>query len=323
MLNIGILGAARIAPAAIIEPARRRGDTTILAVATRSGKAAAYAETHGIARVYDDYAALLADPGIDIVYNALPCSEHGPQTIAALEAGKHVLCEKPCAMRAGDARDMVAAAERAGKLFVEAFHDRYHPVFLHALKAKQDGRFGAIRSLKAVFTAEISNRPGELRYIWEMGGGALMDLGCYPLHWVRSFMQEEPEIVSASGTRAGTGVDEAITAELRFGSGVSAQLSCDMGKGRQFAAEFAIEAENGTMTVKNPVLAHRGHSIIEELDGQKREFTLAGGTTYDYQLEALVGAIGTGAPLPTGGADAIGNMAAIDAIYAAAGFPPR
>lgn len=323
MFNIGILGAARIAPAAVIEPARRRTDVTILAVASQSGKGKDYAEKHRIERVYDSYAALFADPDIDLVYIALAGNQHGPQSIAALAAGKHVLCEKPFSMNAGEARAMVEAAKGAGKRLVEAFHDRYHPLFLYALKAKSDGRLGAIKSLKAAFSTEIGNRPGELRHNWAMGGGAFMDLGCYPLHWVRSFMGEPAKVISAAGTRTKSGVDEGIAAKLRFASGVEAEISCNMAKGRNYFAEFVIEAEKGRMTLKNPVLPHRGHSIVEELGGPKQEFTLAAGTSYDYQLAAIVEAIDKGTALPTGGEDSIGNMEMIDAIYAAAGFPPR
>ena len=324
LLNIGILGAARIAPAAIIEPARRSKDARILAVASKSGKAKDYAATHGIPKTYDSYEALFADPEIDLVYNALAGNQHGPQSIAAVKAGKHVLCEKPFSMNVAEARDMVAAAKAADRRLVEAFHYRHHPVFLHALEAKRQGRFGAIKSLRANFSVEISNRPGELRHIWAMGGGALMDLGCYPLHEVRAIMGEKPEVVSASATKTKSGVDESVTASLKFPSGVSAEISTNMAKGEIYNADLVIEGEKGRMFLRNPVLPHRGHSVVEEFAGEpKREFTLAAGTTYDYQLAAIVEAIARGTPLPTENDDAIENMEIIDAIYAKAGFPAR
>lgn len=324
LLNIGILGAARIAPNAIIDPARRSKDARILAVASKSGKSKDYASTHKIPKTYDSYEALFADKEIDLIYNALAGNQHGPQSIAALRAGKHVLCEKPFSMNAAEARDMVAAAKAANRRLVEAFHYRYHPQFLHALEAKKKGRFGAIKSLTSNFSVQISDRPGELRHIWEMGGGALMDLGCYPLHHVRSFMGEKAEVISATATKTPSGVDESVKASLRFASGVPAEISTSMAKGEPYDSVFVIEGEKGRMTLRNPVKPHEGHSIIEEFTGEpKRVFTVAGGTTYDFQLAAIVEAIAKGTPLATENDDAIDNMAMIDAIYAKAGFPAR
>ena len=322
MFRIGILGAAGIAPQAIIEPARRRGDVVVQAVASRRpGMAADYAKRHQIAVAHDGYEALLADPGIDIVYNALPPSEHARWSIAALEAGKHVLCEKPFAMNATEAEAMVAVAQRTGRHLLEAFHDRYHPVFLHLLALRNDGLLGAIKTVKAEFAVTIPFDPASIRHDPAAGGGALMDLGCYPVHWVRTMLGEEPEmVVAASGTRNQLGVDESITATLRFPSGVLADVSCGMGRNTPFKALLTVHCANGRVEIENPVLPHKGHSVRERLDGGLRQHTLAGGTTYDYQLAALLGVLAGTAPPLTGGADAIGNMAAIDAIYAKAGF---
>src|SRR4051794_9106302 len=116
MISIGILGAARVAPMAVVEPAARRGGVRVAAVAARrAGRAAAFAAQHGIATAYDSYEALIADPGIDVVYNALPPHLHAELSVTALEAGKHVLCEKPFAMDAEEARRMVEAGRRAGR----------------------------------------------------------------------------------------------------------------------------------------------------------------------------------------------------------------
>lgn len=322
MVRIGILGAAGIAPQAIIEPARRREDVTVQAVASRRpGVAGDYARKHKIPIAHDGYEALLADPEVDVVYNALPPSEHARWSIAALEAGKHVLCEKPFAMNAGEAEAMVATARRSGRHLLEAFHDRHHPVFLHLLALRDSSALGAIKSIKAEFAVTIPFDPGSIRHDPAVGGGALMDLGCYPVHWVRTFLREEPDmVVAASGTRNPLGVDESITATLRFPSGVLADVSCGMAKGTPYKALLTVHCANGRVEIENPVLPHRGHSIRERLQGGFRQHTVAGETTYDYQLQMLLGVLaGTVRPL-TGGADAVGNMAAIDAIYAKAGF---
>jgi predicted dehydrogenase len=322
MYRIGILGAAGIAPQAMIEPARRRNDVVVQAVASRRpGVAAEYAKKHKIPVAHESYEALLADPDIDVVYNALPPSEHARWSIAALEAGKHVLCEKPFALNEAEAREMVATAEGVGRHLVEGFHDRFHPAFLHLMQLRDGGALGKIKTIKAEFSVTIPFDPRNIRHDPAVGGGALMDLGCYPVHWVRLLAGEEPDIVvAASGTRTQLGVDESIIATLRFPSGVFADVSCGMAKGTPFKAMITVHCDNGTVEVENPVLAHRGHSIRERLSGGFVHHTVAGGTTFDHQLQALCDVLdGKAAPL-NGGADAIGNMAVIDAIYAKAGF---
>jgi len=317
MHRIGILGAAGIAPRAIIAPARRRADVVIAAVASRRpAAAAAYADQHGIPVAYAGYDALFADPEIDLVYNALPPAGHAEWTIKALAAGKHVLCEKPFAMTADEARAMVAAADATGRVLMEAFHDRYHPAFLQLLALKP--RLGAIRGLKAEFRVDIPWDPSNIRYDPVQGGGAMMDLGCYPLHWLRSFLGAEPEVASASARLCELGSDTRVEAELLFPGGIPASLFADIQDG-PFRGLLRIEAENGTVELDNPCLPHNGHSFREEIGGSFRQYTVAGGTTYDYQLAAFLEAVDAGAALPTGGADAIGNMMALEKIYERAG----
>ena len=322
MHRIGILGAAGIAPQAIIEPARRRDDVIVHAVASRRpGAAAEYAKKHRIAVAYDGYEALLADPAIHVVYNALPPSEHARWSIAALQAGKHVLCEKPFAMNAAEAATMVAAAEGAKRFLIEAFHDQHHPVFGHLMSLKAGGTLGKIKTVKAEFAVTIPFDPKSIRHDPAAGGGALMDLGCYPVHWVRAFLGEEPDfVVAASGTRTPLGVDESITATLRFPSGILADVSCGMAKGTPFKALLSVQCEHGSVEIENPVLPHRGHSIRERLNGGFFHHTVAGGTSYDFQLQALLDVLSGRAPPLSGGADSIGNMTVIDAIYEKAGF---
>lgn len=324
MLKIGLLGASRIAPAAVIEPAARRDDVEIYAVASRRpGAADDYAAKHGITKTHDSYDDLIADPEIDLIYNALPPVDHARYSIQALEAGKHVLCEKPFALNAREAEVMVDTATRTGKRLIEAFHDRLHPVFEHLLELKSSGMLGAIDSLEAEFNAYIAFSPRELRHLPEQGGGALMDLGCYPAHWMRCFMGEEPTVISAKGSKSKTGVDLDMVAELEFSGGIPAKLRTDMKEGTVNKALFIIEGERGRIEVENPIHPHRGHSIRAYLDGGFDHYTIAGSTTYDHQLDSIVNALDTGAPHPCEGADAIGNMALIDAIYDKAGFARR
>jgi predicted dehydrogenase len=321
MHKIGILGAAGIAPRSIIQPANRRKDTVIHAVASRRpGAAAAFAEKHGIIKAYESYEAMLADPEVGIIYNALPPAGHKQWSIAALKAGKHVLCEKPIAMDAKEAAEMVAVAEQTGRILMEAFHDRYHPAFLHLMELKTSGRLGKLKSVKAEFYVGIPFDPKSIRHDPSQGGGAMMDLGCYPVHWVRSIMDAEPEILSAEGTLNPLGVDQSMHVEMRFPDGTPATVIADIAN-PPFRGLLRLEGEHGIVELDNPCLPHRGHSIREWLDGEPyHEHTLGADTTYDYQLAAMVNAIDTGKTPITGGADAMGNMIAVDTIYRAAGM---
>ncbi|EEA03449.1 oxidoreductase domain protein [Burkholderia sp. H160] len=319
MLQFGVLGAARIVPWALIEPVARRTDVAVAAVAARRPGAAAFAQEHGIPKAYDSYEALLADSSIDVIYNPLPPHLHAEYSIKALEAGKHVLCEKPFAMNAREAHAMLSAAEKAGRRIVEALHDRYHPVFEHLLALVDSGRLGQLRSLQAVFNHSIPASPSEFRRTPEMGGGALIELGCYPVHWCRSLLRAEPEVVSAEAIVTPNGCDEEMRARLQFPAGIEARVEACMTPGWKYHARFIIEGERGTVTAENSLLPHLGHSIIERIDGTMRQYTVAGATTFDHQLEAFVMALANGRPLPTEGPDSLGNIQTIDAIYAKAG----
>jgi predicted dehydrogenase len=320
VLKIGILGAAGIAPAAIIRPAKRRDDAAVVAVASRSASSAAsYAETHGIERSYGDYRELLADPQVDLIYNALPPSGHAEWTIAALEAGKDVLCEKPFAMNAVQARRMRKAADDTGRRLIEAFHDRYHPLSLELDAIKASGVIGDFVSLEGDFSVSNSFKPESLRHDPALGGGSLMDLGCYPVHWVRALMGEEPTVDSAVATLNPMGADMSVDAALTFPSGTTARVISSM-ESTASRNSLGIVGTLGTAHIDNLVFPSRGHSITTEIDGLKRSLTVRGDETYDHQLAAVIRGLKTGEQLPTEGDDSVANMVVIDAIYAAAGF---
>ncbi|MBG6058116.1 putative dehydrogenase [Cryobacterium sp. MP_M5] len=321
MLRIGILGAAGIAPAAIIRPARRRTDAVIAAVASRRATAAAaFALEHGIDRSYGDYQALLADPSIDLVYVALPPSEHAEWSIAAMEAGKDVLCEKPFALNSAQALRMRAAAAATGRRLIEAFHDRYHPLSLELDLIKASGRLGEIVSLQADFSGSNPFDPLSIRHDPALGGGSLMDLGCYPVHWVRALIGEEPTVTDAFATLNPLGADLSMDARLLFPSGVTARVTSSMIEGTPLNTSLDIIGTRGTVHVDNLVFPSTGHSIREEIDGITRSLTVRGAETYDHQLDAIIRGLAGGEPLPTEGDDPVGNMTVIDAIYAAAGL---
>ncbi len=317
MLKIGILGAAGIAPAAIINPARRRSDVVVTAIASRGiDRAGDYAGQHDIPTAYGSYEELLADPAIDLVYVALPPSAHAEWSIAALHAGKDVLCEKPFALNGAEARLMVDAAASTGRRLVEAFHDHYHPL---AARTKDLAKsLGRLARVEGAFAYPNPFEPGALRHEPALGGGSLMDLGVYPIHGIRHLLDEEPIRASAVATLNPAGADESIEAELAFPSGVTGIIRSSMAT--EYENWLRVVGERGELLVTNVVFPSKGHSIRYTLDGVDRTETVAGRDTYDHQLEALLAGLASGQPLPTEGHDSIATMDAVDRIYEAAGI---
>jgi predicted dehydrogenase len=323
-LRFGILGAAKIAPRGLIEPARLGSEATVDVVAARDeARARAYAAEHQIPRVARDYAELIGDPEIDVIYNPLPMHLHAYWTIEALRAGKHVLCEKPFAANAAEAERMVSVANETGRVLVEAFHYRYHPLFARILELVQSGRLGTLRHMEGTFKVAIKDRT-DLRHRYDTAGGATMDLGCYPLHWMRQVAGSEPRVLSASAEQGAQHVDLTMQADLSFPGGLTGHMETSMADHEPFSTTLTVTGENGTLFVNNPLAPHGGHELELSIGGKERSETVEGtGTTYRYQLVAFADAVRTGKKLPTMGADSIANMRLIDSVYRAAGLPLR
>ncbi|MFN3514587.1 MAG: Gfo/Idh/MocA family protein [Phenylobacterium sp.] len=315
-LRIGILGAARIAPLALISPARATGAARAVAVAARDAdRARSFAEAHDLPIVADDYEALIRHPEVEAIYVALPPARHAEMTLAALEAGKPVLCEKPFAMDAAQAREMTEAAEARGLVLMEAFHYRYHPLFDRVLEIAASGEIGPVRRIVAAFRTSIAATPRELRYDPALGGGALMDLGTYCIHWCRAVAGGEPRVTRATAMIGETGVDISTHANLAFEGGVTGHIDCDMASPSHACLE--IEGQEGRIKATNPLAPQLGHLIeVEGLDGARRE-TCTRDPTYDFQLRAFVAAVQGGRPPITSGLDSVRQMAALDAVRAA------
>jgi len=318
-LRIGILGAARIAPKAVIAPARDNPEFAVVAVAARDpARARAFAAEHNIPSVAEDYAALVRRDDIDLVYNALPPKGHRPWSIAALDAGKAVLCEKPFSLTAAEARGMVAAAGRSKRPLIEAYHYRFHDIVKRALAIVRAGELGALIEAEAGFEVGIAQRPGELRWLAEQGGGALMDLGCYCVHALRTFAGCEPEIVAAECT-VERGVDASTRAALSFPNGLQARLRTSM-TAKSFAAPLRLKGEKGTLSLSNYVQPAMGCTLTLTVGGKSFEEKAHGPTTYAAQLAHVGDVMLRGATPLTGGADAIATMECIESVYAKAGF---
>jgi predicted dehydrogenase len=190
--------------------------------------AEAFAKSFGIPRALGSYEALVADRDVDAVYVSLPNSLHEQWTIAALAAGKHVLCEKPLAMDAGQAERMFAAAEKAGKLLMEAFMYRTHPQTLAVVEAVKSGAVGELRLIRTSFCYRTRTLEGNVRFARELGGGGLMDVGCYCINFSRLFAGGEATEIRASACFHESGVDELATGVLQFPGGVIANFACGM-----------------------------------------------------------------------------------------------
>jgi predicted dehydrogenase len=318
-LRFGILGAARIAPMALVAPVRRVPEASIVAIAARDPeRARRFATRHGIARVHDGYDALLGDPDVDAVYVPLPNALHCRWTIRALEAGKHVLCEKPFAATAKEAEEMAAAAKRTGRVLVEAFHYRYHPLFARLQAILAAGDVGDVRHVEAHLCFPLPFR-SDIRFSAELAGGALMDAGCYPVHFLRHLIGAEPEVMAAHAEWTRGGVDRCMEARLRFPGGVTARLTCSLFSAWLVRASASVQGSAGRMTVLNPFVPQLYHRLRVVNAAGTRVERVAGPPTYDCQLRAFVRAVREGASVPTPPEDAIRNMRTIEAIYAAAG----
>jgi predicted dehydrogenase len=322
-LRIGVLGAARIAPSALIKPAQDNPDVVVAAVAARDGaRARAFAAKNQIPRVHDSYEALIADPDLDAIYNPLPNGLHGKWTRAALDAGKHVLCEKPFTANAVEAREIADVAGKSNRVVMEAFHYRYHPLALRTEQILASGALGKLQRVEASLCFPLP-KFSDIRYNYALAGGALMDAGCYAVHMVRTFGGSTPEVVSAQAKLRDPQIDRAMTAELQYAEGHTGHVRCSMWSLRLLEISARIVGERGELSLFNPVTPHFIHRLAIRLPEGRRVERFPRRTSYAYQLDAFAAAVLRGAPVKTTPEDAIENMTVIDAIYRAAGLPLR
>ncbi len=245
-------------------------------------------------------------------------SAHKQWAKEALYAGKHVLCEKPLAMNANEARDIAAAAHETNKLLVEAFHYRHHPYFNRILEIVNSGEIGRVERIYGRLHVPVKPRENQIRHDPALGGGALMDLGCYPIHMARTITGEEPRVLEAQASLGPTGVDLAIKAMLVFPGGAEAVIDCAMPETGELEGALIVEGSAGRLTASRPILPHHGGIIAIETPDQQREEMTDARSTYAYQLEAVARFIrGEEAPFPSL-EDSIANAGALDAIRAAA-----
>jgi len=308
---------------ALLRPANSVGEASVVAVAARDPeRARKFAAKHAIERAHTSYADLLADPEIDAVYNPLPNSHHCEWTVRALDAGKHVLCEKPLAANAAEAERMAQAATRNDRVLGEAFHWRYHPLAARMKEILASGEIGAVRRVEVVFCIPFLVF-GDIRYRLDLAGGATMDVGSYTVSIARFLGGGEPEVVSASAKLSSPRVDRWMRAELRFPGGVTARVEHALCSARFIDARAIVHGERGTMSALNPIAPQFVNRIKVRTAAGSRTERIKGEPSYTAQLRAFVAAVAGGPPMPTDGAHGVANMRVIDAIYEKAGLGRR
>ncbi|MGH9338610.1 MAG: Gfo/Idh/MocA family protein [Acidobacteriota bacterium] len=319
----GVLGAAKIAIQKVI-PAMQDGTRSeIVALASRDpARARSAADSLGIARAYGSYEELLRDPEIEAVYNPLPNHLHVPWSIKAAQAGKHVLCEKPIALSVKEARELIQARERTGRKIQEAFMVRSHPQWLATLELIQSGRIGSLQSIQGFFSYNNPD-PANIRNIAEYGGGALMDIGCYPITISRMVFGQEPHRVSATmELDRDLKVDRLTTAILEFPAGQSAFTCATQLVPYQ---RMHVFGSSGRIEVQIPFNAPPDRPCRIFVDGgelfgtqiESRDFDVC--NQYTIQGDLFSQAIQEGGPVAVPLEDSLRNMAVIEAIVRSAG----
>lgn len=326
VIRIGVLGTSRVAAAAVIRPAQSLDGVRVIAVGGREPeRTRRYAARWKIPVALPDYSAVIHDDDVDLIYNPLPNSLHGQWTLKALAAGKDVLCEKPLAANAVEAAQLRDAASRSGRLLMEGFHYRYHPLAQRILELVKSGELGRPQHVIAKLCCFWFNRQ-DIRFRYELGGGSLIDTGCYPINLVRAIIGEEPQVQAAEVRLMRPQIDADAAAQLAFPGGATAEIECSLRAAPwRWRSWLHVRCEHGSLSALNPFLPHVFCRLTVETSGARRAEKLPNvkRTTYSYQLEALVRALRTGTEVLTDATDAVGTMRVIDDIYRAAGLPVR
>jgi predicted dehydrogenase len=327
-LRIGVLGASRIAESAIVGPAAELGHRLVAVAARNRSRAESFAEKYGVERVLDGYQDVIDDPEVDVVYNPLANSLHAPWNLAAIAAGKPVLSEKPFARDQSEAQRVAEAADVARVTVLEGFHYFFHPVTRRAFELASDGTIGYVTHVE-VRMAMPTPADDDPRWSHELAGGALMDLGCYGIHVMRSLgrlavpgLEGRPSVVRAHAEQRTPDVDAWCDVDFGFPGGATGLAAHSM-VAEAYSFTIRIVGTGGDLLV---------HDFIKPNEDDRLTIRTPNGTTverlgtrasYSYQLEAFAAHVEHGTPLPFGTEDAVANMAMVDAAYRAAGMRPR
>lgn len=321
-LNWGVLGAAKIAIEKVIPAMAGSEQYQVLGIASRSlDKAQTAAKRLGIAKAYGSYEELIADPDIHIIYNPLPNHLHVEYTLKCIEAGKHVLCEKPIALKAADVERLMAARDKAGVKVGEAFMIKTHPQWLKAREFVQHGLLGKMKLIQGCFSY-FNNNPSNIRNIEAYGGGALWDVGCYPVTTSRFVLGEEPlRVVALIDKDPAFGTDTLATVLMEFPS-CHAQFSVStqmvpyqrmhfMGEKKELEIQIPFNAPKDRECV---IRINPGDMFLEQLD--QLSFPLC--DQYRIQADAFTRAVQDNTEVPVPLEDSLGNTRVLEAIFRSA-----
>ena len=319
----GVLSAAKIGVRAVIPGIAEATNAQLVAIASRDvARAQTVAASHSGVRALASYEALLGDSAVEAVYIPLPNSLHVEWAIRALEAGKHVLCEKPLGVSADEVRRIRAASEQSGRMVMEAFMYRFHPQIRWALEQLAAGRIGDVRMVRSSFVFDLHNRPNDIRLKASLGGGSMMDVGCYPLNFCRAVFGGPPrEIAAHVIVPPGNEVELSMGAVLDFGEGRMGMIDSSFSLPRGFFAE--VVGAHGRMVLPAPYTPGRVETTVRiETEDETLERRFDAIDQYALEVESFSNSIRHGiAPFITL-EDSLEQAESIERIYAAAGYTP-
>ncbi len=322
-VNWGVISTAKIGRVHVIPAMMKSDDVNVIAIGSRDlAKGQAYADELGIPKVYGSYEELLADPEIEAVYNPLPNHLHVPVTIQAMEAGKHVLCEKPISMDAAEAEQLVEVSKRTGKIVEEAFMVRQNPQWLRVVELVKEGAIGELRAIQGMFSY-FNDDPDNIRNMADIGGGGIYDIGCYLITTSRMVTEEEPNRLAAVIDRDPVmKTDRLASAVMTFPSGVQATWTCSTQMTSRQRMNFV--GTKGRIEVEVPFNAPNDRPCRIFIDDGRdnfgtgiktEEFPIA--DQYAIQGDLFSRAIRDGGPVTVSLENSIANMRVIDAVFKA------
>lgn len=317
----GVLSTANIGLKAVLPAIRASENGVIAAIASRDlARAERAAELFPGARAYDSYEALLEDVEVDAVYIPLPNGLHAEWTIRAVSTGKHVLCEKPLGATAAEVREMIAAAQKAGVLLMEAFMYRFHPQIRYALEQIAQGAIGPVRLVRGAFAFDIRARPDDIRLRADLAGGSLMDVGCYPLNLCRAVYEQAPQgAVARVDVPDGSEVERTTAAVLDFGGGRFGVIDSSFELAWHQRAD--VVGENGILILPRPFTPGLNETMVRiERENEVVERRFPPVDQYQLMVEHFAECVRTGTPLRVPPEDALEQAEGIETIYRAAEY---
>jgi predicted dehydrogenase len=287
-LRWGLLSTARINQS-LITPLRMSKRNHLLGIASRSLESAqAYAKKNHIPKMYGSYEDMLADPGIDVVYISLPNSLHAEWTIKALQAGKHVLCEKPLAIKLAEVDAIIAAAHQSGRIAAEAFMYRHHPQTIKVQQLIESSAVGKLQFMRGWFTFSLK-RQEDIRVNPDLGGGSIWDIGCYPISYARMLIGAKPTQVFGWQIASSSGVDLTFTGQLRFSGDICAQVFSSFRS--PHSTGFQIVGSEANLSIAEPFRPHGKSQIILTGDNNKELIQTIQQELYLGEVEDMADAI--------------------------------